>query len=30
MYDKFKGCTVDVLVATLIFNNPRGNLVLCT
>ena len=30
MYDKFQGCTVDVLNGTLIFNNPRGNLVLCT
>ena len=30
MYDKFEGCTVDVQVATLIFNNSRGNLVLCT
>ena len=30
MYDKFQGCTVDVQVATLILNNPRGNLVLCT
>ena len=30
MYDKFQGCTVDVQVATLTFNKPRGNLVLCT
>ena len=33
MYDKFQGCTVDVQVATLTFNNqkkPRRNLVLCT
>ena len=30
MYKKIQGCTVDVQVATLIFNNPRGNLVLCT
>ena len=25
MYDKFQGFTVDVQVATLIFNNPRAN-----
>ena len=30
MYNKFQGFTVDVHVATLIFNNRRGNLVLCT
>ena len=30
MYDNFQGCTVDVQVATLTFNKPRGNLVLCT
>ena len=29
MYKKFQGCTVDVQVGMLIFNNPRGNLVLC-
>ena len=29
MFDKFQGCTVDVQVCILIFNNPRGNLVLC-
>ena len=30
MYDKFQGCTVDVQVGALTFNNPGGNLVLCT
>ena len=30
MYDKFQGFTVDVQVAMLTCNNPRGNLVLCT
>ena len=25
MYEKFQGCTVDVLYGTLILNNPRAN-----
>ena len=30
MYDKYQGCTVDVLDGTLILNNPRANPVICT
>ena len=30
MYNKFQGCTVDVLDGTLILNNPRANPEICT
>ena len=30
MYDKFQGCTVDVLNGTLILNKPRANPEICT
>ena len=29
VHDKFQSCTVGLLAATLIYNNPRADLVIC-